>query len=771
VNAPGWPGLSPTWASSDKDTVGTALGPSRVWYTLGHGILDEVYWPSCSMPQIRDLGFIVAGDGFWAEVKRENQYELSTPAPDVPLPKIVHRHERYRLELEVLADPQRDVVLVRYRLEGKGLRLYALLAPHLDGSGHGNSAEVQPQGLAAMKPGAALLLAADRGFSRASAGYVGASDGWQDFRRHDAMTWHYDAAPNGNVALIGELADDEGVLALGFADTVEGARTLALSSLACGFEAARALFVQGWRDWARHLKCDGLDPALQQAVRRAAMVLKTHNDRDFPGAMVASLSVPWGDTRDDPGGYHLVWPRDAVESGFAMLACGHHEEARALLAYLIATQQPDGHWLQNFYADGRPYWGGVQLDEAALPVLLAARLDELDELGDLRPEAAAMVRRALRFVARTGPFSAQDRWEENPGISPFTLAVAIAALVAGAAHGFLEDADAAHALSLADDWNARVESWTYARDTGLDRRHGTRGHYVRIAPPGQTAQDGEVALRNRGRECVPAKDLLGLEYLYLVRMGLRAPDDPRIRDTTRLVDAELRVELPGGPYYRRYNEDGYGEHDDGRAFDGTGSGRAWPLLSGERGLYALLAGEDPRPYLDAILASASQGGMLPEQVWDAAPIPERNLVPGRPSGSAMPLVWAHAELVKLIAAIRLGRPVDRLRAVADRYAAPRAPAATHWREQAPCRTVNRDGVLLVEAGSPFVLHLGRDGWKHVDDHVSQPTGFGLHGVRLEVAKLGAQRTLEFTRRFLGARGWEGRDWSLLLTPLAAPKDA
>jgi hypothetical protein len=255
VNAPGWPGLPPTWTSSDKDLVGTALGPGRVWYTLGHGILDEVYWPSCSTPQIRDLGFIVAGDGFWAEVKRENRYELSTPAPDVPLPTVVHRHERYRLELEVLADPLRDVVLVHYRLEGKGLKLYALLAPHLEGSGHGNSAEVQPQGLAAMTPDAGLWLAADRGFSRASAGYVGASDGWQDFHRHGAMTWHHDAAPNGNVALIGELADNEGVLALGFADTVEGARTLALSSLACGFEAARAPL------WWPASACRGATPA------------------------------------------------------------------------------------------------------------------------------------------------------------------------------------------------------------------------------------------------------------------------------------------------------------------------------------------------------------------------------------------------------------------------------------------------------------------------------------------------------------------------------
>lgn len=773
MNAPGGPGNSPTWTSSAKDMVGTALGTGRIWYTLGYGILNEVYWPSCSSPQIRDLGFIVAGDGFWAELKRENRYELSTPAPGVPLPKVVHRHPRYRLELEVLADPQRDALLIRYSLEGKGLKLYALLAPHLQGSGHDNNARVTVQGLTAVKGAAALMLAADCGFQRASAGYVGASDGWQDFNRHGAMTWEYGEAEHGNVALLGELAAVEGTLALSFARTVEGARTLALSSLAKGFEDARTAFVAGWQEWARPIKCTDMAPEVEQAVRRSAAVLKTHGDSEFPGALVASLSIPWGDTRDDPGGYHLVWPRDAVEGGLAMLACEHRDEARAMLAYLIATQQADGHWSQNFFTDGRPFWTGIQLDEAALPVLLAAKLDQLDALGDLRPQATAMVRRALCFVARNGPFSPQDRWEENPGISPFTLAACIGALVAGAGHGFLDSADTEHALSLADDWNARVESWVYATDTELDRQHGTRGHYVRIAPPGQDAQDGEVAVRNRGRLSLPTQNLLGLEYLYLVRLGLRSADDPRIRDTTRLVDALLSVDTPNGTYYHRYNQDGYGEHADGHAFDGIGIGRAWPLLSGERGQQALLAGEDAEPYLTALLAAASPGGMLPEQVWDSAPIKQRRLAPGRPSGSAMPLAWAHAELIKLATAIHCGDPIERLPTVVDRYRKPRPPAVTHWREQAPCEAVGRNATLLIEGQAPFVLHLGLDGWKRIGDHKSQPTGFGLHGVRIKVAGLGAQHTLEFTRRYTdgaggdgsGDHGWEGRDWQI---PLSTP---
>ncbi len=760
-DAPGWPGMAPAWTSSAKDIVGTALGAGRVWFTLGYGILNEVYWPSCSTPQIRDLGFIVTGADFWSEVKRVQNYRIATPAPDIPLPAVMHEHPRYRLELELLADPQRDVVLIRYRLHGEGLRLYALLAPHLGGSGHDNDALLHADGLAALHGEAALLLLADGGFTRGSAGYVGVSDGWQDFHRHGAMTWIHARAHDGNVALLGELARNEGVLALGFADTLEGATCLSRAALAQGYAAAREAYIAGWLGWTQPLQCLHQQAPVRAAVRRSACVIKTHGDRRFPGALIASLSIPWGNTRDDPGGYHLVWPRDAVQSGFAMLACAHHEESRALLAYLIATQNADGHWAQNFFTDSRPYWTGVQLDQAALPVLLAAKLDELGLLHDgLREAATGMVRRALAFVARTGPASEQDRWEENPGINPYTLATAVAALVAGAEHGFLAPADADHARLLADDWNVRAEDWIYVAGTDLDRQHGLAGHYVRIAPPGQRAQSAQVALKNREGETLPAGALLGLEYLYLVRLGLRRADDPRVRDTTRLIDALLTVPTPAGVYYRRYNEDGYGEHADGRAYDGSGVGRAWPLLCGERGHYALALGEDAQPYLEAMLASASAGGMLPEQVWDAPPIAARGLLPGRPTGSAMPLVWAHAEFIKLATAVERGAPIELLRAVAERYRAPRAPAAVLWREAMPGDCFDPARALLIEADAPFVLRLGRDGWREAGDTESAPTGLGLHGVRIEPPQLRGATSLEFTRHYLDARGWEGRDWTL-----------
>lgn len=758
MEAFGKPGIQPTWASSDKDLVGTALGPSRVWFTLGYGILDEVFWPSTGEPQVRDLGFIVAREGAWFEVKRVGRYALSTPAPEVPLARVVHRGEGYILELEYLSDPDRDVVMIRYRLEGEGFRLYPLLAPHLGGSGHDNTAWVGRDGLYAQKGWASLCLVAGSAFDRASAGYVGASDGWQDFDQHGAMTWAFDRAEAGNVALTGELPGGEGVLALGFAETPEGAHTLAVSSLTEGFGPIRRRFLARWQDWGQTLDLPHAEPALKRQALVSAAVLKVHEDKTYPGAVVASLSTPWGFAHDDPGGYHLVWPRDAAEAGLSLLAAGQAEDARRMLAYLVATQLEDGRWGQNFYPDGRPYWQGVQLDEATFPVLLACKLAQSGALGDLQP--ATMVRKALGFIARSGPISPQDRWEENAGASPFTLAVLVAALVGGAEQGFLEEPDKGYALALADDWNARIEEWTYVEGTGLDRQYGLGGHYVRLTPPGQTALRGRLVVQNRLGEELPARRLVGLEFLYLVRLGLRPPHDPRVRDTLRLADTLLRVETPGGPLYHRYNEDGYGEHPDGSPFDGSGVGRAWPLLAGERGHYALLAGEDPLPYLRAMTAAASTGGMIPEQAWDVGPIPERGLYPGRPSGSAMPLVWAHAEFLKLLVAMRDHQPCEWLPAVAARYRQPKTPAVWHWRSDTPQDHLPQGSALLIEGLRPFGLRLGFDGWQDARELRSQPVGLGMHGVRLEPDVFRGHRSLEFTRHF--GENWEGRDYQVVL---------
>ena len=643
--------------------VTTALGVSRLWATVGQGIVNEVYWPDTGSPQIRDLGFIVADDaGWWIEVKQQDRYEISIPQPYLPLPTVVREGERYRLVLEFLPDPLRDVLLIRYRLEGEGLLLYPLLASHLAETGSDNDAWVG-EGLFAYSREHALCLLAERDFLRKSAGYFGRSDGWQDFKKHNRMSWDFDQAKGGNVSLMGELEGGEGVLALAFADSPEDAHTLAASSLEEGYDSIRPRFVEGWESWRNGLNLGPRAPAASTRVRemayRSAMVLKVHADRTYPGATVASLSIPWGETRNDP--YHFVWPRDAVETGFGLIAIGEFESARRLLSYLATNQLADGHWQQNFFPDGRPRWKAVQLDQVGLPILLAAKLRELNQLGGL--DVREMVQRAAEYIMGNGPATPQDRWEENEGYSPFTIAVEIAALVA--ATDWLDPAAVGPALDLARSWNEQIEKWTYVEDTALAREHDVKGYYVRIAPSAG-GLSGPLTIANRGGLQVRAEDIVALDFLYLARLGLRRVEDERIQNTLKVVDGELKVDTPNGPAYHRYQHDGYGEHDTGGPYDGSGIGRAWPLLAGERGHAELLQGRDRTPYLEAMAQMTGRGGLIPEQVWDTDPIPARGLYPGRPTGSAMPLVWAHAEFLKLLLAPDK-RPLELLEIVEKHF--------------------------------------------------------------------------------------------------------
>jgi glucoamylase len=772
-DAPGAPGIAPTWTSGAKDAVGASLRASRVWFTVGRGIVNEVFYPHIDTPQIRDLGFIVAdAHGFWCEVKRDCDYAIAPAAPGIPAYCVEHRHERFTLTLRICSDPNRDVLLVDAALAGEGLSLYALLAPHLGGLRDDNLASIGRHGwrttLGAERGNddlACALLAVDPdgrdAWRRASCGYVGTTDGWQDFCRHAALTWEYARAGPGNIALIGELAPARATLALGFERTLDGARTLAAAALAAPFENHWRDVVHNWQAFHAGIgaKRGWSDADLPAAVRDelaiSAMVLKVHQDKDFLGAMVASLSTPWGQSRADAGGYHLVWPRDLVEASGAMLALGDRDAARNVLQYLIATQQPDGHWYQNQWLSGRPYWFGIQLDEVAFPILLAAALAERDALHGI--SVAGMVARAASFLARNGPVTPQDRWENDAGLNPFTLAVCVAALVC--AGDFLDGSARAFVLELADGWNADIERWTYVEGggpTNLD----IKGHYVRSAPPQALEEpferwaDGPEADETR---------TFGLECLALVRYGLRHADDPRIRDSVTAVDALLRVQTPNGALWRRYLHDTYGEHDDGAPFDGDGVGRGWPLLAGERGHYALAAGGDALPYLRTMCAVSSRGGMIPEQVWDGPPLPSRSLAPGKPSRSASPLVWAHAEFVKLCASRIAAAPFDRPNAVVRRYAGtvPDAPRRARWSFERPLATMAAGRALRIETRAPATVRYSYDAWSTSRDVRTTDTGLGIHVADLATNDVSAGRCIVFTFHWSSVDRWEGRNFSVI----------
>src|SRR3984957_13339441 len=758
----GAPGIAPTWASSDKDYVSTALGGSRLWATVGHGIINEIYWPSTGQPQIRDFGFYLVGAGSWIDLKRVRDYTLSTPGPYLPALTITHHGDDYELALEVLPAPQRDVLLVRFKITGP-YRLVVIVAPHLGSTGRHNSAWCDGAYGYARHGDFCMCLAADAPLTKLSCGYVGASDGWQDLDRHGRLTYGFVSAENGTVALTAELPEDSGIVALGFAGSPSGAFTRARTALAASFDALRAEFLQDWNDWGAQLQLPRPDEILGDAGLLSAAVLKIHEDRAYPGAGVASLSIPWGNSTDNLGGYHLVWPRDATLTAFALLAAHQLIDARHTLAHRTASQCRDGRWPQNYFPSGEPFWVGVQLDEAAFPILLAAKLREIGE-AEL-PGTRNMVRAAAGFIARTGPSSPQDRWEENPGVSPFTLAAAVSALVA--AGPWLADDERGYALSLADDWNERLEFWCYVCNTELSRSIGVKGYYVRLGSSERSgALAGQVQLRNHYGESIVASALVSLDFSYLVRLGLRSAHDPRVKDTIKVVDQVLKVMTPSGAVYHRYNEDGYGEYPDGRPFDGNGVGRGWPLLVGERGHLAMQSGEDPISYLRTMWRCASIGGLLPGQGWDSAPITALGLEPGRPSGSAMPLLWTHAEFLKLLIAREDRRPIELLQAVEQRYRvsggqfAARQATAWHWRTEVPVLQHETGRALLIEDRVPFTLHFGFDGFQRIEERAASAHPFGLWAVHLSAAELTGARELNSPRRY-GER-WEGLDHRILL---------
>jgi glucoamylase len=794
IGAPGWPGIPPRWTSSSKSGVGTALGSdSRLWFTLSHGIVNEIYYPRLDQACTRDMGLIVTADaGFFSEEKRHAESRVTTPHHGVPAYSVVNtcRHGRYRIEKQFVTDPRRDVLLQRTRFVALGgmeadYRLYVLLAPHLGNGGSGNVAwtgdyKGVPM-LFAERGGRALALACSVPWGIRSAGFVGVSDGWQDLRRHGRLTSSYTRADNGNVALTGEIdraADETFVLALGFGGNASEAAQFALGSLADGFDKAQDEYVRQWRTWHESLLPLEYHGISADLLPTSAAVLRTHESKRFRGALIASLSIPWGFAKgdDDLGGYHLVWPRDLVQTAGALVAIGACEEVRRVLNYLRVTQEADGHWPQNMWLDGTPYWDGVQMDEVALPILLVDLARRENAIG---PEDEAglwpMVRRAAGFIARNGPVTQQDRWEEDAGYAPFTLGAEIAALLVAADLADIagEEAVGRYLRETADAWNASIEAWTYATDTGLARQAGVEGYYVRVAPPevgdGAALLNSSAPIKNRppGESTVRATDMVSVDALALVRFGLRAADDPRIVNTVRVIDTLLRADLPGGPSWRRYNLDGYGERADGAPFDGEGVGRPWPLLTGERAHYELAAGRPAQAtaLCHTLESFANASGFLPEQVWDAPDIPSRGLYFGKPTGSAMPLVWAHAEYVKLRRSLHDKHVFDIPPQTSRRYISEGVGSSlVIWRFNQKRRAVPAGNVLRIEVLAAGVVHWTSDRWHTVHDTATRDTGLGVHVADVPTAGLAVNGDIAFTFYWSEAHRWEGTDFVVTVEP-------
>lgn len=789
-NPPGYPGISPTWAVSSKSGVGTSnTSSSRLWFTIAKGIVTEVFFPRIDQINVKDLQFLISnGKDLFEDEKKDCNHEIIQITRGVPAFKVINTSKKnhYRIEKVILSDPRRPVLLQKINFElleenENDFHLYVLLNPHIKNYGLGNNGWIGDykgiKMLFAEREDVTLALACSTSFLNMSCGYVGFSDGWQDIKQNKKMKMFYSRASDGNIALIGEITLSKSkkniVLALAFGTNAAEAGQLARTTLFKDFDQLTEEYEKTWLEFQEKcLKLDHIsDNTEVNFYRISTAVLRTHMDKRFSDGSIASLSIPWGYTRSDNdlGGYHIVWPRDLVETAGGLLAAGDITSAKQLFIYLMSTQEEDGHWPQNMWLDGTIYWKGIQMDETAFPILLANALNMTGQLKGI--EFWPTIKKAASYLVCNGPVSQEDRWEEDPGYSPFTLAVEVAALLVAAefAESFGEKEIAKYLIEIADAWNSNIERWTYVTHSNLTQKLKIDGYYVRISPPdvadAASPADGYVPIKNRP----PSQSRAQFEYivspdaLALVRFGLRSANNPKIINTVKVIDALLKTNTKNGPVWHRYNQDGYGEHENGDPFDGVGIGRGWPLLAGERAHYEIAKGdiEQAKKLLKVIESQAGPGGLIPEQVWDSEDIPEKDLFNGFPSGSAMPLVWAHAEYIKLLRSLNDKKIFDMPNQTFQRYVINKVSSnLTLWRYNHKSRKMKVSNILRVELPSPAIVHWSTDSWKTAQDSQTRDSGLGLYYVDLPTAQFKTGTQLVFTFHWSHNDQWEGKDYNI-----------
>jgi hypothetical protein len=406
------------------------------------------------------------------------------------------------------------------------------------------------------------------------------------------------------------------------------------------------------------------------------------------------------------GGYHLVWSRDLYEVASSLAAIGDTETVKRALDYLDHTQQyPDGSFPQNSWIDGTPYWKGLQLDEVAYPIILTNQIGETD-----KGRFDSLIKPAADFIVKNGPSSPQERWEEEGGYSPSTIATEIAGLVlAGTIAREHDDfGSAAVYLAKADEWEKNLEDWLVTRKAPLT--DGKQPYYIRIND-NTNPDDGSLLSINNGGGTYPENEIVDAGFLELVRLGIRPADDPLIVQSLDVIDKVIKFDSPHGPTWYRYNHDGYGEKADGKPYDGTGIGRPWPFLSGERAQYEIALGLTDKKnqpanvygsknLLKTMEGTANDGFMIPEQIWDGEPIAAFKLVPGEGTGSATPLAWSMAQYIRLAENIKQGKNVETPKNVADRYIVNRPGAGPEVIIESPVNdTVVTDSKVTIHGKS------------------------------------------------------------------------
>jgi len=716
---------------------------SKIWYSLVDGNLSEVFFPYLDRVALHELRFFVSASGAPpVDDASDGQHSISWLKPGVPAFRVESTHHEYQLTKEFFSDPEENAMLIAatFTPELPDLRLYMQASAHWQPGTDGNHASVidtHPPALLLQQQDVWICLVGP--FTRATTGYFRSSDVHIDLSDADGyLTNSYDRAGPGNVIVGSEIGVRAGnfQLAIGFAHSRADAEEVARNALQKGATTVRQAFERAWQAQPEIPQALGKVSGDDGNLARASFaLLHCLEDKSHAGAFIAAPAAPWGEhNHDGDHVYQLVWPRDMCRIATALLDAGDSDAALRAFRHLQARQRADGGWFQNWSLDGSPHWQSTELDQVALPVLLAWRLGVAGCL-DHDPYPT-MVRPAAQFLIREGPYTPLDRWEDAGGFSPSTIASCIAALIV--ASEFAADAGehlaASHFRAVADYWNDRVESWCSLPS----------GQYIRLGSDPDTR---------------PTEGAIAPEFLELVRYGLRRPKDERVLRSLQGVDSSLKVSLPAGPSWRRYAGDSYGEHDDGAPWDGRGRGRAWPVLTGERARHFFSMGLPATELVRSLEGFAGQGLTLAEQLWDSADIPGRNLQLGKPNGSACPLGWAHAEYLELLVTIALAGFPDIVMPARRRYTEGVALEPPFiWSHKHQITRVMPGRRLRVQLPRPGAVHYTFNNWQSYAEVDAIDTTLGVWVAEVPCDRLPEGSAFSWTAHYM--TGWEGRNFSL-----------
>lgn len=754
-SAPSAPGATPVWSFSGKTGIGTSYESyvnkqfanneltgkvSKVWFSIAKGVLTETMWGLIHEAQIKDMQFIVVGEDFvdeeindtTAEIEYLSKDENGNPNSLSYKVTTTDKQGIYRIEKHIFTDPDRQALFMRvfFRIlddkqNGK-VHFYLALNPHIANTGTNDAAEVTEYGFHAWEGDTHLSLQSSVPFSEKTVGFVGISDGISDLKYKKQLENIYTNTGKepGNVMLLGKTPTSSPLdITIGFGTSKEESYQASAQSLKDGYEAVLAKYngtgdEYGWQDYLASLtSINEIRSASTDGgalLNVSALVLKAQEDKTHAGALIASLSNPWGDTvvaDTSSTGYKAVWPRDFYQCAMALLALGDKETPLVAFEYLKKVQVSEatpgnrgatGWFLQKTHVDGELEWVAVQLDQTAMPIMLGWKLWQHGALNDekisfwynnmLKPAADFLVHGGevnldWNNTTITPPFTQQERWEEQEGYSPSTIAAVITGLSAAAQiASFSGDEKSAILYSeTALQYSQKIEKATFttAGKFNQENSQGDGAYYLRITQNMDPNDNGKLQDRN-GRGELNESEILDAGFLELVRYGVRPADDDYILqslpelDDTSLEDA-FRVKyefsfVAGGkpfPGWRRYGDDGYGEdatNGANYAAEGTMTpgqrGRVWPFFTGERGHYELALSLQnnasqssdietiKNTYVKGMEHFANAGLMLPEQVWDgvgAETVHKYQM--GEGTNSATPLAWTHAEYVKLLKSI------------------------------------------------------------------------------------------------------------------------